>query len=149
MSFPATFKEELKLRPPSSNFIKLTPVQYALRQSIAQHICQDFLEEDSTLTDDFRRMYRAFPMWQVYKDKESGLIKRVYGVAKNTKGQDVLHTATCHISFVNLTVGGTPAESLEPVVLTEADLARIQLCSSPGVFCDPLGFLVVLEQEAA
>lgn len=139
---------ELKARPPGTN-TKFTADQLKLRTKIAQDMCQGFLDNDDTLTDEFRELYKAWPMWKFYQTKETKMPRRSYGVAVDKAGGTRLLTASAMLMWVNYTIGGTPAADLEPVdAWTKEQIDRINACGNPGMFLDPLGFWVALEDNA-
>lgn len=139
---------ELKARPPGTN-ADFTARQLQLRRKIAQDMCQNFLDNDETLTPEFRKIYEEWPMWKFYQRKDTKLPRRTYGVAVAKDGATILHTASAMLFWVNYTVGGTLAADLEPVdAWTDEQIDQINACGNPGMFLDPLGFWIALQDNA-
>lgn len=142
---------EMKARPMQSNVaVDYTNEQLALRQAIAKKFCQFFLDNDSSLKPEMKTIYEANPMWKFYrgKDKDGGAIKRSYGVAMSMEGKPVLHTACCMFGWTNLTLGGTVAEELSGhEKWTDAEVTRIKMNPTPGIFLDPMGFYILLMEN--
>ena len=142
-------KNELKERPISISLNTLTPDQFEIRKDIAKKFCEFFLENDDTLTSKHKEIYNKYPMWKFYQTIDDEIPKRSYGVASTKEGKDVLYTATAQIMMVNYTVGGTLCENLKVVdQWTENQIDKINLSENPGMFIDPLGFMIALSDNA-
>ena len=147
-----TEKLELIERPISGKYMDFTESQLKIRIDIAKKYCDLFLHEDVTLEEKYKEIYQKYPMWGFYKSEDGSSIHRIYGVCLYDDEPDKTwgaHTATCLTMFTNLTLGGRPVAELKQVdQWSDNDKARIQFNNCPGIFCDPLGFLIVLRQEA-
>jgi len=138
---------ELKARPVSQAYRDYTEDQLVVRIGIAKKYCQYLLEADKAMEDRFRKIYEAYPMWGFYKT--TSLLERVCGVCIGEKDEWRLHTATCHVFWTNRTVGGTPAKDVVRVERWTAEDKEFMLMNNaPGIFLDPLGFLIVLDEAA-
>lgn len=142
-------KNEIKERPISPHLNTLTPYQFEIRKSIAKKFCEFFLENDDTLTSKHKEIYTKYPMWKFYQTIENKTPKRSYGVASTKDGKYALHTGTTQIMMVNYTLGGTLCEDLEVTDRwTPNQEEQINLCRSPGMFIDPLGFMIAINDNA-
>lgn len=142
-------REELKARPISEEWTEFTEEQLKVRVGIAEKYCQFFLDNDHDASEEAKQQYRDWPMWCFYRDTSGGNPKRSYGVCTYADGTAGLHTVSCHIAFTNDIIGGTPVSQLTKVDRwTADDLVSIQLNSSPGIFADPLGFMILLHSHA-
>jgi hypothetical protein len=131
---------------------EFTAAQLELRRSIGRKLAAFWTQNDEAMEERFRKIYDAYPMWQFYRVKNttpSSILKRIYGVFVNGDGSAGAHTVTCLFGFTNDTVGGTMCDELEAVDTYTADeMRRIKSNPTPGVFCDPLGFLAPLHAHA-
>lgn len=136
--------------PPRLDVRHLTDEQFATRLAIAKKLCRFFLNEDHDLTDDTRAIYESHPMWGFYVNKCGARCpRRAYGVCIDAERRPRLHACTAHIGWTNDVVGGVPTDDVRMVDRWDDEaMSLIQLCNAPGVFVDPLGFLLPLEQEA-
>lgn len=138
-------RKELADRPFGTQFTDFTESQLNMRIEIGKIFWNLMSEMDSSLTEEMKAIYEKYPLWAFYTDEDEVVIKRSFGVGVYENGHPCLHTMTCMIMFTNETVGGTPVENVIRTDRWNADqLDRIKLNNAPGMFCDPLGFLVAL-----
>jgi hypothetical protein len=138
-------RQELKDRPLTTAFRDYTEDQLVLRISAAQKISRLLLANDSSLTPEMRAVYEALPTWAFWEYPDTNIPKRCYGVLTYDDGTIGAHCVTCMLGWTNDTVGGTPASSIRQVARwSDEQKLRIQANNAPGVFCDPLGWLLLL-----
>lgn len=141
--------QELKQNPPGT--VPTTPEQFQLRLKIAKTMCKYFNEEDPTMTEEVRAVYEKYPMWGFYVDENGSCPRRSYGVGFIEKGSEEvegLHMVTAHLFFINDVIGGVEASTVRRVdEWDEASRNIINMCNMPGMFLDPLGFLLPLSQN--
>lgn len=136
---------ELARQPPGQAWMDLTPEQVRLRQEMGQRMCSHFNRADDTMDDDIRAAYEEKPMWGFYVDAVSGLPKRIYGMCQGADGEWSAHTSSAMLMFNNLTVGGTPLAALTRVdAWSPAHIDRFRMTPNPGLFLDPLGFILLI-----
>lgn len=155
-------KRELETYPVSNNFVPQSPEQFAMRLSIAKKFCAYALENDSTLTPEMRAIYEQYPLWGFYESADYRaddastypIPRRSYGVmkvhdAESGEPQSALHMVTAHFFWVNDVVGGvTTSEVTRVDQWSDRAKDTIRFCLAPGIFLDPLGFLIPVRQHA-
>lgn len=156
MNLTEAEQKELKENPPGTT--PKTPEQFQLRLEIAKKMCTFFNENDPTMSDEVRDVYTKYPMWGFYVNEDGLCPRRSYGVCfyppSDTTDESAkipaLHMVTAHIFFINDVVGGVEASTVRRIdAWSESNLNLINLCSSPGIFLDPLGFWLPLSQNAS
>ena len=140
-------REELRTTPAGS-IIEMDEQQFVRRLNIAKKLCFGFFVNDQSLSEQHRELYQMFPLWGFYLTKNAPLPKRSFGVMYNSEtGEILLHTVACFTLFSSVTVGGTPEKDLVQVDRwPEKVFDIIKSSTSGGIFADPLGFLVLLDQ---
>jgi len=146
--------EEYRKNPPGT--IPKYDEQFELRLSIAKKICEHFNKNDVSMSDEMREIYIKYPMWGFYVNKAeedgdgiSTCPRRSYGVCKYVDQTYGLHMVTAHIGWINDVVGGVEVSSVERIERwDENSIGIINLSNNPGVFLDPIGFMVPLFQQA-
>jgi hypothetical protein len=140
---------ELTARPITQEFRSFTREQIELRRSIGRKWNEFFMRVDTTMSESIRKCYAEYPPWQFYQVRGGTQMKRIYGICEYQDGTFGAHTVTCMMMFTNDTVGGTPLRDLEPILeLSDAQLASACFNNAPGVFCDPLGYMLPLVEES-
>ena len=138
---------ELEQHPITSSYTKFTDDEFNIRLSIAKKICKWLLNEDPDITAEFKTIYEKYPMWGFYTDGVCA--KRSFGVGiNNTENKNVLYTQSAHVPFDNITIGGTTTENLVQVNQWSEDIIKhILLTPNPGCYIDPLGFMIILQEQ--
>lgn len=138
----AAEQDELLQRPIDKHRSAFTPEQINRRKEIGQKIFQFFLERDPTMTDEIRTLYLQTPLWQFYKTANNQIV-RPYGVGRTNQGLPISHVLRCKIGRAELE--DREMTDLIPVINWSADDQHvIRFTAEPGVFLDPLGFLLIL-----
>lgn len=145
MDFTLTNEEqkELSERPVTHDFVNFTESQLNLRKIIAKKFFEHAMS-NLEIGDSLRKIYEKKPIYKFYES--DGLPKRAYGVGILQDGTEIVDTATAMLMLVNDTIGGTNMNELKEVDnWTKDHLSRIMSCGSPGIFIDPIGFILLLE----
>jgi hypothetical protein len=159
-------KAELSARPVRNEYTAFTEDQLRMRIQIAQKQHKWLLNADQSMSPEFREIYMTRPMWKFYINAGKTVIKRVYGVCKRMNGTLAMRTVACFIGMTNDknhrggslnrlptpyndTLGGVPVDETVAIDRWEPEhLAYIQLNDAPGMFADPLGFLLAVKNHA-
>lgn len=142
-------KEEL-LTTPAGSKVDMDEEQIKKRLAIAKRLCFIFAVHDHNISSEHRELYDLYPLWGFYvTNSQRPLAKRSFGVMYTQDKKILLQTVTCVGGLINLTAGGTPVEDLTQVDRwPESMLDTIKRSEHGGIFTDPLGFLVLLEEFA-
>lgn len=125
-----------------------TDEQFALRESIGKKLLDHVLRTDESITPEVRRGYEECPTWAFYTSEPhgKGLPRRVFGVftvEDETKGKSIhLHAVSSHMLWNNIIVGGLPLEETRALRVPRLYMKNVFLGATPGLFIDPLGFLM-------
>lgn len=113
-----------------------------IRCIIAKKLTKMVFANDSTMTDEFLRIYHKFPMWKFYTGKnDKSIVRRSYGIGLNEKKEYVLLMASCMHILTNLVINGVSLDKVEPVEYwSEDQLSKIISNMEPFPFIDPLGY---------
>jgi hypothetical protein len=153
-TFTAAEYEEIRLRPLQSAFTVFTPEQLTVRKNIARKVCISF---DTTARNEnqseWTTGFDTHPRWKFY-NSESGP-RRVYGYLFDPDNNRLtgLHAVTARAGWVNDVVGGVSVDSVTEVEnWTDVQIARLTASvlfaiPCPGMFIDPLGFLLAMFDE--
>lgn len=140
-------RKEIERCQPTNHLNEFTAEQFVVRVSCAKKLCAWLLDKDSTLTQEYKQIYDAYPMWAFYLD--GSIPKRSFGVAINSDDKSVLHTVSASLMFDNVTLGGTPTDKLTRVdQWDDKTIAFIKATRNPGCYLDPLGFWVFLLENS-
>ncbi len=136
------FEEELKARPITVEWTDFTNEQIDRRRACGKEIFDNFMEKDTTMSPEVIDMYLRCPLYLFYKSGEC--IKRAFGV--HDTGTKRMATFTSMVIMNNYTIDGTDVEDMEPVEYwSAADKVRMACNPTPGIFADPLAFLILID----
>jgi hypothetical protein len=132
---------ELKSHPMGPDWIDYTKQQIRMRQEIGKRMCRYFNEIEMSI--ELKSIHEGHPMWKFYIDK-NGIPKRIYGM-HNDNGNWKAYTASADFLSTSKSEGEIPLSDLTSVdEWSEAHLNMIRMTAAPGVFLDPLGFLLLI-----
>lgn len=137
-------KEEMRIRPVGSK--DMTGMDFKARLSSAQAI-EDFANaEDPTLTQHLKEIYKQYPRWGFYTDKETKTaVYRVYGVIIMKDKSTRLHVASCKVGWTNDIVGGIPSDHIVRIdQWSKVHRLKIRMSNCPYVFLDPYGWTLLI-----
>lgn len=142
-------QEELNKYP--APFTPRDEKQLLLRQEIGKIICDMFIEQDDTMTPEVKELYKRYPMWKFYTEKDpkytNTTTRRMYGIAAYDVGDDDtdikssdnidsdkdnrLHMVSARFGWINAVVGGVECKSVEPLTAWSKDhIEHINSCFS-------------------
>lgn len=143
-------RTELKERPIDLyRKTDFTDEQFQVRLALAKRLQESLLTADTTASEELIQIYDKVPMWAFYTTLPNGkgAPRRVFGVGKNTEGEEYAQTVTGLNMLNNRTVGGVPADELAALRVDRLKYDDVSRTRTPGLFIDPLGFLPILEEE--
>lgn len=141
-------QHELDERPvnPDSACI-FTAEQFKMRQQIGEKITKLIYEDAvKSIDTDLAAMYLKYPPYRFYISKDGGSCRRIYGVSTDSDGKFVAQAVTAMMMFNNDVIGGVPFEEMKMLDNWGAEkesFLRSGLVQGPGIFLDPLGFLLL------
>jgi len=148
-SFVSTADElaELEARPiDPARREDFTDAQFAVRLALAKRLCAHLTSgADPTMGDWARRIYNRMPMWACYSSLPDGegLIRRVYGVCRTTNdNEECVHAVSAMMVFNNRV--DVPVTEMESNRIERVYASRVLHTSTPGLFIDPLGYLMFI-----
>jgi len=143
-------QKEMKDFPPGT--VPKTSEQFQLRLEIAKKMCKFFNDNDPTMDDEIRAVYEKYPMWGFYVNQDGSCPRRAYGVCfieKDGQKVEALHMVTAHICFINDVIGGVEASEVRRIdSWSDTNLSIFSMCPNPGIFMDPIGFILPLSQTS-
>lgn len=143
-------RREIADRNVTTEWRDYTEEQLQTRISIGRKAMEHMLCHDPTVTNEARAIYAKCPMWGFYKSAGAGdrALYRVYGVSWSDDEESV-KAISAHFVCNNKVIGGVPVCDIMRVdrwTAEDLDFFR-EFVPTPGIFVDPLGFVLVIMGE--
>ncbi len=143
---------EVELRP-IGVATSFTPEQWNMRIDIARKtvmkiIDEVFVEQPDKITPEIRALYDRYPLWGYYTHANLRVV-RIYGFFAYADEGYGAWFATPNIGSISIGDCGVPVDDIQQVSCwTPEQMGLICMSGTPGVFIDPLGFMIPVRLDA-